>query len=265
MKEKNSMKDVENEKKTKVAPKHSHAGHRERLKNRVLKHGFDSLYDHEVLELMLFYAIPRRDTNQLAHELIEQFGSLRRLMEADVDQICECNGMGESSALLIKTSMEMARRYCLADDKPIYYYDSLKKVVQFLHKLYFGLSKEQTYALLFDSKMKLLDVIKIGEGTVNASPVNVRFLLDGIVRKKAVSVILAHNHPDGILVPSYDDMATTRQLYDLLRQVSVSLLEHIIICGKEAYPIMHYSGQYDMEQLCEDAFGEEFFHRFFRS
>ena len=259
------MTDAENEKMTKVKPKHSHAGHRERLKQRVLKHGFSALYNHELLELMLFYAIPRRDTNQLAHELIEQFGSLRRLMEADVDQICECNGMGESSALLIKVAMEMARRYDSDDDKPLSYYDSLKKVVQLLHKIYYGQSKEQSYALLFDNRMKLLDVIKIGEGTINASPVNVRFLLDGIVRKKATAVILAHNHPDGILVPSHEDMTTTRQLYDLLRQISISLLEHIIVCGKEAYPIMHYSGYYDMEQLCEDTFGEEFFHRFFRS
>ena len=259
------MKNGEIDKKEKTKPKHAHAGHRERLKHRVLKSGFDSLYNHELLELLLFYAIPRRDTNQLAHELIEYFGSICRLMEADIDQIQECNGMGESSALLIKATMEMARRYDLGDDTPVYYYDSLKKVVQYLHKIYFGEIKEKSYAMLFDHKMKLLDVIKIGEGTINASPVNVRILLDGVMRKKAASVILAHNHPDGILVPSYDDMATTRQLYDLLRQASVSLLEHIIVSGKEAYPIMHYSGQYDMEQLCEDTFGEEFFHRFFRS
>jgi DNA repair protein RadC len=245
--------------------KHAHSGHRERLKNRVLKEGCSSLYDHELLELLLFYAIPRRDTNQLAHELIESFGSIQSLMEADVDRICECEGMGESSALLVKAAMELACRYYAGDGTPVYYYDSLKKVVQLLHKMYFGEVKEVSYALLFDNKMKLLDAVRLGEGTVNASPVNARLLIDNIVRRHAASVILAHNHPDGLLVPSYDDLATTRQLYDLLRQISSPLLEHIIVSGKEACPIMQYSGQYDMQKLCEDNFGEEFFHRFYRS
>lgn len=259
------MNEEEKDKRSNMAKTHAHSGHRERLKGRVRKAGFSSLYDHELLELLLFYAIPRRDTNPLAHELIERFGSIQSLMEADLDRICECEGMGESSALLIKTVMELARRYYVGDDTEVYYYDSLKKVVHLLHGMYFGEVKEVSYALLFDNKMKLLDAVRIGEGTVNASPVNVRLLIDSIVRRQAASVILAHNHPDGLLVPSYDDYATTRQLYDLLRQMSAPLLEHIIVSGKEACPIMQYSGQYDMQKMCEDNFGEEFFHRFYRS
>ena len=254
---------MKNEVKQTAEKKHSHEGHRDRMKTRIFQEGFDHLYDHELLEVLLFYGIPRRDTNELAHELIEHFGSLNALMEADVAHIAELPGMGKSAAILIKSVMEMTGRYVKNSVEPVYYYDTIQKVMVYLKNVYMGLIRETSYALLFDNKMKLLHAVDLGQGTVNASPIYLRRLVEEIVMKHASAVILAHNHPDGSVRPSYSDMAVTRQLYEFLNQMSVPLLEHIIVSGKEAYPIMHYSAQYDIEQLCNDSFGENFFHKFF--
>lgn len=256
------MKSTINETKTNPQ-KHSHAGHRERMKETVLKKGFKHLYDHELLEFLLFYAIPRRDTNELAHHLMERFGSLNDLLEADTDQIVACTGMGENSALLLKAIMETVIRYSNNTAEPIYRYDKLTKVYKYLVNYYMAIKQEVTVAMLFDNKMKLLDVIELGVGTVNASPVNLYYLTKEIMRRQAAGVILAHNHPDGMLKPSYDDGAVTRRIYDFLKQMSIPMLEHLIIAGKEVYPILHYSGMYDIDEVASDQFGENFFHSFF--
>ena len=249
----------------KTAPAHSHAGHRERMKNKILREGFKTLYDHELLEVLLFYAVPRQDTNQLAHELIEHFGSLKGLMEADIAEISALHGLGNSSALLIKTTMELFCRYAKDSVETIYYYDTIQKVALYLKNLYIGQIKEASYAMLLDNKMKLLEVVKVGEGSVNSSPVSLRALLEAVIRKNAAAVILSHNHADGILTPSAEDLAVTRQIYDYLRQIGIPLLEHIIISGKEAYPIMQYSAQFDIYGTCSTAFGDEFLMNFFNA
>lgn len=245
-------------------PPHNHAGHRDRMKGKILKDGFRTLYDHEVLEVLLFYAIPRRDTNQLAHELIERFGSLKELMEADVHQIAECSGMGESSAILIKTVMEFAIRYEQSSGEEVLYYDSITKVIRYLANYYYGITKEKTVVMLFDNKMKHIDTIDVGEGTVNTSSVSLRKIEEAAFRRDAAAVILAHNHPDGMVTPSIEDMNTTRFVYEHLKQVSLPLLEHIIVSGREAYPIMHYSGQYELGSAGSNGFDEEFFYQFFK-
>ncbi len=254
----------ETNKTTKVVPAHSHGGHRDRVKKMILKKGFSHLYDHELLEILLFYAIPRRDTNPIAHELIEQFGSLGGVLEADVNRISACNGMGESSALLLKAVFECLVRYVSNSEEPVYRYDKLDKVTKYLCNYYVGVTDEQSIAMLFDNKMKLLDVISLGAGSVNASPVDLYRIVEAVMKKHAAGVILAHNHPDGLMMPSMEDNMVTRKIYDFLKQMSIPLIEHIIISGKQAYPMIHYSGFYDVERVASDGFGEAFIHDFFQ-
>lgn len=245
-----------------VASSGTHSGHRQRVKERILKNGFGHLYDHEILELLLFYAVPRMDVNPLAHELLNKFGDLKGVMDADVHQLATVSGMGTSSALLIKTVMEMAIRYTRLSEEPTVRYESLNDVIKYLQRLYFGLKNEVAYAMLFDNRMKLLDTVKLGEGTVNASAISMRSLLDAVIRNNAAAVILAHNHPNGNVTPSFEDGAVTRQIYDFLRQISIPLLEHIIVSGKEAYPIMRYSPQFDVERTVLDTLGENFWDQY---
>ncbi len=242
---------------------HVHKGHRERVKQQLLKRGYDHLYDHEILELLLFYAVPRKDTNPIAHELIERFGSLKKLMEADVELIAEASGIGISAAILIKTAMEMTKRYVRAEADPIVYYDSLLKVITYAKGLYVGCTRELSYALLFDNRMRRIDEIIVGDGIVNASPLYFRRLAEAVIKKNAASVILVHNHPDGNPAPSMEDEAIPRQIYDFLRTMSVPLLEHVIVSGREAFPMMRFSGQYDLHQICSDSYGDEFYLKFY--
>ena len=243
---------------------HSHGGHRERVKKTVLKNGFKQLYDHELLEFLLFYAIPRRDTNPLAHQLIEQFGSLKNVMDADVDQLISSDGLGESCALYIKAIQEAMIRYVNSSEGAVYRYDRLEKVCRYLCNYYIGITKEKTIAMLFDNKMKLLDVVDFGEGTPNASTLNLYALVEAVMKKEAAGVILAHNHPGGLLEPSFEDGLLTRKVFDFLKQLSVPLIEHIIISENQAYPIIHYSKFYDVESVSSDRFGESFIHEFFQ-
>lgn len=251
-------------KKTKNESAHSHSGHRERVKKAILKNGFSHLYDHELLEFLLFYAIPRRDTNPIAHALIEEFGSLNAVLEADVDRIAACDGMGESSALMLKAVFEGTVRYVTNSSEPVYRYDKLSKVCKYLCNYYVGVKDEQAVALLFDNKMKLLDVVALGAGVVNASPIDLYRITEAVIKKHAAGVILAHNHPDGLLLPSTEDDMVTRKICEFLKQISIPLIEHVIISGNQAYPIMHYSGLYDVGRAVSDGFGETFIHDFFK-
>ena len=233
-----------------------HTGHRDRVKKQIAKQGFQHLYDHEVLEILLFYAVPRRDTNPIGHELLERFGSLRGIMEADVESIAEVSGLGMSAAILIKTTMEMSKRYIKASDEPILYYDTLAKVATHAKQLYIGSTREIAYALLFDGKMRLLDEVILGEGCISSTTISIRKLVEAIVRRNATAVILVHNHPDGSLIPTQEDTGATRMLYDFLRKMSVVLLEHLIVSGASAYPIMRGSALYDLQELQVENFKE---------
>jgi DNA repair protein RadC len=248
--------------KTEPKSAHSHAGHRDRMKQKILKNGCNGFYDHEILEVLLFYAIPRRDTNQLAHELIEQFGSLKGLLEADPQRIAACSGMGESSAVLIKTVMEFVIRYGQCPVEDILYYDRIEKVIRYLVNYFHGQTEEKVIAMLFDSKMKHLETVKIGEGTTNSAMISLRKLEETAFRKDAAGVILAHNHPDGRIIPSIEDINTTHYIYEHLKSVSVAVIEHIVISGRNAYPIMYYSAQFGQGADGMNGFDEAFFNSF---
>ena len=183
-----------------------HAGHRQRMKERFLTGGLDGFSDHEVFELILFYAIPRRDVNELSHKLVEHFGSLRAVFEADFDELCSVEGIGENAATLIKLMSDTFRRYALGEDDKPFVYDSLKKIGDYAVKLYIGVSVEKLYAMLFDNKMMLLDTVMLAEGAVNSVRVSTRTIAEKAIKKNASSIILIHNHPNGTQYPSDEDV-----------------------------------------------------------
>ena len=244
---------------------HSHDGHRKRVKERVKRCGLGDLYDHELLELLLFYGIPRRDTNQLAHDVLDHFGSIRELMDADISDIESMTGVGENAAILIHTIREMMIRYVRESETPTGTYESFVKVVQYIRAIYFAEKREVIRALLFDKKMKLIDTVVLGTGTNIASEISFANLADAVVHRKPAAVILVHNHPSGDPTPSLSDHQVTRQAYELLDMMSVVLIEHVIYTERHIMPIMRSSMLYNVEGMCAERLGESFVNRFFHS
>lgn len=214
-----------------------HSGHRRRMKERFLANGLDGFSDHEVLELALFYAIPRVDVNELSHRLIECFGSYRAVFDADYNDILAVEGMGESAATMIKLMSAMWRRYALSENSPEFVFDNLKKVGEYAVKLYIGVDVEKLYAMLFDNRMKLIDTVMLAEGAVNSVRTSARFITEKAIKKNASSVILIHNHPNGTPYPSEEDRNFSQYLKDLFDNLDIVLIDHIIVSGRFYRPI----------------------------
>ena len=215
-----------------------HEQHRERLRDRILGHGLESLADHELLEFYLFYAIPRADTNGLAHELLRRFGSLNAVLEASVDELQEVPGVGLRTAMLLSVPLELLRRYALGRTGPVRRYDTVSKIAGYFCGLFAGLTRERLYAMLLNSDMSLIDCVLLSEGSVNGTPVNVRRLTEAALYKHAGAVVLAHNHPKGLAVPSQSDLEMTDLLRTALAQVQVTLVEHLVVVGDRFCPIL---------------------------
>lgn len=215
-----------------------HEQHRERMRQRFYKEGFDHFETHELLEVLLYYSRPRGNTNPSAHELLEHFGSLKRIFEASVEELTEVRGIGERSATLIKLIPELLRRYAEDIDGVEERFDTLGKAGRFLFRRFLGLDHERLYMMMFNNRMNLIDCVAIADGTVNSASVPVGVIVEKAIRKKASAVILAHNHPNGIAVPSPEDNDMTETAMIALNNVGIDLIEHVIVADGWFTPIL---------------------------
>lgn len=208
-----------------------HEGHRQRVKQRYLSEGLDGFQDHEVLEFLLFYCIPMKDTNELAHKMIREYGTLVGLFEADPKDICKRCGVNENTAILLSLVISLARRYLIAKqgDKPIL--NSSAKAGDYVVSLFTGRTYEAFYVLCLDAQNRLNHADLVHEGTINEVPVYPRLIVETALRHKANSVILAHNHPGGSLHPSKADIEATKKVTAALELISISVMDHIIVAG----------------------------------
>lgn len=217
-----------------------HDGHRERVKSRFREAGANAFDDHNLLELLLFYAVPRRDTNELAHELINRFGSYSAVLEASIDELMTVGGIGESAAVLIKLVPEMNKRYMHrnnADDSAISTSSAAGKY--FLAKFAYE-TVEVAYAMFLDSKNRIISCREISRGVVNGTNISVRAIAEHALACKATSVIIAHNHPDGVPVPSAEDELTTQKIKVALSTVGIRLTDHIVVSGEQYVSFVDY-------------------------
>ena len=219
--------------------KAAHKGHRRRVKERFLNGGLDGFSEHEVLEFLLFYSIPRMNVNEIAHRLVERFGSLRGVLEASYEELLTVDGVGENSATLIRLSAELSRRYLLSDTKVQKRFETLDRIGEYALKLYAGENVEKVYVLLFNGKMEMIKCVDLGEGTVNSAKVTPRKILEQAILNRATGIVITHNHPTGLPVPSGSDIEFNSQLEYLCSQMEVTLLEHIIVADGKYTPIMH--------------------------
>lgn len=222
----------------------THDGHRLRLKKRFLEEGLDHFNEHEVLELLLFYCIPRQDTNPIAHALIDHFGSLAQVMDASVDEIKKVNGMGQSSAAFLSLLNAFCRYYGMHRSRDEKILNSLDECAHYLTPFFGNLRNETVYLLCLDAKGKVLCCKKVGEGSVNSAAVPIRKIVEMALNANATTVILAHNHPSGIALPSPEDQLTTKQLAAALSTVDIILADHMVIADDDCVS-MRQSGYYD--------------------
>jgi DNA repair protein RadC len=208
-----------------------HKGHRRRVKDRYLSEGLDSFTDHQVLEMLLFYCIPMKDTNELAHKMINEFGTLAGLFEAHPRDISKRCGVSENTAIAVSLIPSLARRYFKIKwgDKP--FLNSSSKAGEYAISLFTGRTYEAFYVICLDSQNRANHAALLHEGTINEAPVYPRLIVETALRHQANSVILAHNHPGGTLQPSGADLEVTKRITDALTAISIKVIDHIIVAG----------------------------------
>ena len=218
-----------------------HKGHRERLKRRFLENGLDSFTDIQVLELLLFYAIPRRDTNPIAHRLLNRFGTLHQVLEASVEDLQRVEGIGPEAALFLHMVPSIGRYYMVDKTMQSKVLTTIDQCGQYILPYFFGRQLETVFLLCLDAKCKVLCCKEVGEGSVNSAGISVRKIVETALAVNATSVVLAHNHPSGIALPSAEDLQTTKRVAMALRAVEIHLVDHIVVADDD-YISMAASG-----------------------
>lgn len=194
--------------------------------------GLDGFNEHQVLEMLLFFAIPNGDTNPTAHRLIERFGSLRGVLEAEREELIGVKGIGESAANLIRFSRLFAGRYLRAasfDEDRSHRFADTDAARRYYEGVFLGEKDEQIRAMAVTEDLRLMKEDFILAGTFGRVELSARKLADFALRNGCDRLILAHNHPRGAAIPSAVDLRATTKLSRLLFEMDILLLDHIIV------------------------------------
>lgn len=212
-----------------------HEGHRERLTKRFAQQGFEGFEDHELLEFLLFYALPRVDTNPIAHRLIERFGSLAGVLEADAKDLAQVSGMGPKAAAFLAMFPEAFRAYERSKLGPKPLIRSVSDACAYARSLLFGKPVEQIYVVWLNTQNRVIHCERLSEGSVSESPVYVSRVAAAALRHNAVKGILAHNHPGGSVKPSPADIRATQDILRALSVLGIELVDHIIVSDNNSF------------------------------
>lgn len=220
-----------------------HDDHRKRLRERFRKEGLKGFHEINVLELLLFYVIPRRDTNPIAHALLDRFGSMSQVLDAAPEELMKVEGVADATATYLNIIGDVCRYYYVNRTQTGVILNTIGKCGDYLHPRMLGLKNETVHLLCLDAKCKLLAHKELGEGTVNAAGVSVRKIVETALSTNASSVIMAHNHPSGLAIPSGEDVAVTRKVAMALSMVDIVLTDHLIMTDDD-YVSLAESGYY---------------------
>lgn len=212
-----------------------HEGHRERLRQRYKKSGLAGFMPHEVLELLLTYAIPRIDTKPLANQLIDSFGSLGAVLEASPAELQQVEGIGPSAATLISMLVPLMQLYEQEKLLPRHRLKVYADLAAYCRTLYLGVNVERFYVLCLDTKLTLLSSVLISQGTPSEVSVQPRVILQELVRQNATGAVISHNHPSGSLQPSQEDIDITLEIQKVLNAAGIRLYDHVLISGSRDY------------------------------
>ena len=214
-----------------------HKEHRKRMRKRFRQQGFDGFAEHEILEMLLYYAIPRHDTNPLAHRILDEYKTLANVFDADVQDLSKIYGLSEQSATLLTMIPHLAKAY----EKSKYERNTLlhdtESIGRFALSMLNNKTKEEFALICVDANRKVhwSGIIATGSNDqINTTP---RDIVSEVLRHNAKYVIFAHNHPNGSILPSDTDKNTTRTLCDLLNCIGVKTIDHIIVSQNRYYSL----------------------------
>ena len=223
-----------------------HKEHRRRVKQRFLNHGLDNFDDYLVLELLLFYAIPRANVNELAHELMARFQSIHGVFEAPIEELRQVKGIGENAAVLLKLIPQINRRYLIsraASEKDITLMNS-GEAGAYIMPYFYAERDEVVYVICLDNKNRVINCRQMFRGDLNSAVISIRKLVEVALKDNATSVMLAHNHTSGVALPSKEDVDTTANIARALKTVEIKLTDHIVVADSD-YVSMSQSGYLD--------------------
>lgn len=211
-----------------------HEGHRKRVKQRFIQEGLSSFEPHQVLELLLFYSIPRKDTNELAHKLINKFGNISNIFDSPAIELSKVEGISENSAILLSLVSQLSQYYLTKKHGDKIIIDSSIKACEYVKNLFLTKKYEAFFIVCLDNQNRVNIAKPLFDGTTNETAVYPRIIIENALRHTASSVIVAHNHPGGSLTPSTADMQTTKTIKTALECIQVKLLDHIIVADDNA-------------------------------
>ena len=220
-----------------------HAGHRARMREKMAAFGTEGFADHEILEMLLYYAVPRGDTNAIAHRLLDRFGKFHNVLDAPVSELIKVEGVSKSTATFLAMFRQMNRYYEKNRAEDIRIVPTTADCGRLLVPYFRGLCEEVVYLLCLDAKCKVLCCKKVGEGGLNSVALSIRRIVEVAMAAGASSVVLAHNHPTGLAVPSAEDVQTTKRLAQALDLVEIILADHIVVSGEDFVSLLE-SGLY---------------------
>ena len=212
--------------------KNLHKQHRDRLRKKFFSTDGDLLEPHELLELLLYSVYTQKDTNQIARMLIKKFGTLQNVFEAEPEELLAIPGVGDQTVTLLKLQAALLRRYNIdrantPDNMRLTPKNAGKYVTNFFH----GYANETLMLFALDSDCKIISTVPVGKGTVDKVQVYIRDIVKLVMESKAVYVLIAHNHPNGTLMASHNDLQFTLELERALAFINVRLIDHVIVVG----------------------------------
>ena len=209
-----------------------HDGHRDRLRTRLLANGIDdSVPDHEIIEYLLTLTIPRHDTNDIAHRLVNTFGSFAGVLDADIDDLIKRGKVTRNTAVMFKMLMPIARAYTARSTRGKTSFSEVKDIAPYIHSLYAGYDKEVISLLLLSESGQVIRMETLAQGDVSSANVSIKAVADKALRGGATAIALAHNHPNGLALPSIEDLTVTKEIRLALSHLGIKLVDHVIIAN----------------------------------
>ena len=208
--------------------------HRERVRQAYLKNSFESMSDSNVLELLLFYAIPRKDVKETAYALLNRFGSLEGVFNADIKELVKVEGVGENTAILINLFKNIDSRLIKNKNRAVKKLDDSKTAMEFVKNELSNLIREEIIVITLDNSLNVISVNNVSHGVSNFASVEPYKIMECVFKDNASNIIIAHNHPKGNVEPSVEDIDFTLEIIQLCRKVKVLVNDHIIVGNGKA-------------------------------
>ena len=251
---------------TRNTSRHMHDGHRERLKKKFYEFGPESLSEHEILEMLLFYCIPRKNTNEIAHMLINEFGSLDAVIRAPINLLIKVPGIKLGSAIFISLINHISNVMFKAKTKhrASRSFKSMSALDKFCGEHIYSPDEERIEVVLLDSSMKLIDY-KIASGSSSSAQLSYDKITKFALEASAANVIIAHNHPSGSPKPSAADVELTSRVEAALSIFNINLVEHVIVCEDNSYPTMRFRSKSMKPTVNGNALSDDFYNKFYNS